>query len=472
MTDTFNLVTEPWIPSLEADGSTLLSLRDVFSSRVFSIDTGDHLERAAIHRLLLAITIASRDAGVSAEQWLDSHTGCFDILDSSHPFAQNSRLAEVPWEKRPGITDSLLDYSSGTGSTGLYTVLEKPTNQTLALDDAARLLLVRQMFSPGGLGARLGKYTGSSATSFKQSLHYNTPFVWVEMPTLSESLSVMADLLLSDDPPRGTFWFGLEAPMTPGMVIEEPGVLDMLTYPSRSLKLWRSSTTGAARSMAVYEGLRIPDVSSTPDRYAQVFRQTGWWSMKPTQPATPRGIRTADNVRPAWKHLFECYAMCHDSSIVSPRVSLPKCSQLTFTTLAGDKSRIDNTVHWRFPSPQATEETVGSIAYYLDRLQRSCYGMHQRFADYRDDTSRDGHNYSRNSFSSSFNHRLNEVIPLLLSNNAPDSLVRSSLERVYTDTNFSLSSLLTLNYPLGAARMALARSPEWAAETTMEVPNE
>ena len=470
MTDSFSLVTQPWIPVINSDGAGIYSLRDLFTAADNTeINTADALERAAIHRLLLAIHTAATTEGTTAQAWLDEHADDFDILHPDTPFAQNPKLAAVPDADWSEIHTQLYDFSSTTGSPGTYTALGQPeAGAKLTLAEAARLLLVRQMFSAGGLGPRLGKYVGAKATSFQQSLHYNLPFMWISRPGVQASIVATYEAITAAGGtgyPIGTFWFGLFAPHLADTTIEAPGVLDMLTYPSRSLLL-RHDGHGHATHLLLYEGMQLPRTDKTNHEHmGTVFRHTTWWSYG-NNPATPRGVRTAEALREDWQHIMDCYATEDSPSILSPQVALPDDANVEITALAGDKSRIDNVVSWRIPPARVSRENALEIHEAVDQFRRSLYGLYsvsQQLTGNRGDKAA---TVAQAHYGPRHNDTQRRIILAALAGAITPDQCANHLGRLFTTIKEDIATDMTYSHPHATTRLLAHSQPQWITERT------
>lgn len=101
----FNLVRDPWLPFLTAQGHRPLSLADAFrqADRV-RLATGDALSDQAAHRFLLAVAYSALGSptpdrypepldGQAVVGWLEEHAGDFGLFDERRPFMQDPDLA-------------------------------------------------------------------------------------------------------------------------------------------------------------------------------------------------------------------------------------------------------------------------------------------------------------------------------------------------------------------------------------------
>ena len=167
MADSFNLLTEPWIPVIYADGSVAeVSIKDVFA------DAHDIQELAcdlptvnvAIFRTLLAILRRSVDEDMAedsdywAELWegdtlpmdaitdyLDSVSDRFDLLDSEKPFLQTPGLRNAK-----GVWNGLGQIIADSPKEDALFVQSDP-NTELSYAKAAQWLIHTQNFDYSGI---------------------------------------------------------------------------------------------------------------------------------------------------------------------------------------------------------------------------------------------------------------------------------------------------------------------------------
>ncbi len=164
---TFNLVSEPWIPCVTAQGRQEFSLREVLAQAhtIKELTDDSPLVTVALHRLLLAILHrnfgpASFDewkelwkAGKWEEaklnQYFEQWQHRFDLFDKEYPFYQDpfdeslktiKPLSQLSEEMATGNNGTLFDHSfESSGKTYLPAT-------------AARLLTARQSFGFAGTG--------------------------------------------------------------------------------------------------------------------------------------------------------------------------------------------------------------------------------------------------------------------------------------------------------------------------------
>lgn len=252
----YSLVSEPWLPVLTTSGMRSCGLSGVFDPDVIAIATGDDLEDAALTRLLLAIHIAATECGLVPQEWVDVHRSGFDLFDVHRPFWQNPGMAQ--FAKFPGAVRPLVSASyrhAGRGSTAVN-VWHNASELVFDSGAAARLLVVRQQFSVGGKQPFTTAAYGSSPMSAKTSVATIRPFLWLDDGRLASSLAATA--ALSGTHPVGQFWFTWPRHARPADTGCPSGVLDGLTWQSRSMLLFRGGGD-IGPGIMVCDGLRWPE---------------------------------------------------------------------------------------------------------------------------------------------------------------------------------------------------------------------
>lgn len=254
-----NLVDDPWIPVLFADGQRAeLGLREVFARAADIADVeGDapHV-RIALLRLLLAVlhralggprdpdewarTLWDGDAGLKAAvRYLGERARCFDLLDPERPFWQCPGLPEGRAKPAAVLVPAL---ASGNNRVWFdHTSVRRPVE--LGLAEAARWLVALQMFDPGGLKTGIPSGRVESADSpLARSL-----VVMPEGPSVARTLALGCVLY---DPSQELPFAGSakraqddrpvweRPPPTPEPTERAPaGYVDWLTWPARRVRL-------------------------------------------------------------------------------------------------------------------------------------------------------------------------------------------------------------------------------------------
>jgi hypothetical protein len=313
----FSLVTEPWIPVLTATGMGTRGLAGVFAPDVITVACGDDLENTAITRLLLAVQIAASHSGVTPTDWLDSHRDRFDLFHPDRPFWQNpdmARFAELPGAVRPIISASYRHTGSKSAAVNLW---HSASGLTYTPAAAARLLVARQQFSVGGIQAFTATAYGKAPMSAKTAVATNRPLLWLDTGRLAASLAATA-ALTDDRPPRqvlvrlarrgrpGRFWFGWPDGAAPADYGDPTGILDALTWQSRSTLLCGISADAVAGIM-ICDGMRWPEPNTDgAQRDLALIPHTVYARKKATDPYTAQDVHPS---RPIWRQLA---TMCAD----------------------------------------------------------------------------------------------------------------------------------------------------------------
>jgi hypothetical protein len=303
-TGCFSLVDEPWIPVLTTSGMQAGGFARAFEPDVIAVATGDDLEDVALTRLLLAIHIAATDAELHPRDWLDTHRARFRLFDPKRPFWQNAdmaRFAEVPGAVRPLVSASYRH--AGRGSTAVN-VWHSESGLVFDAAAAARLLVVRQQFSVGGKQPFTAVAYGTAPISAKASVATNRPFLWLDDGRLASSLAATAALCGAH--PVGRFWFTWPERTLPASSGSPSGVLDGLTWQSRSMLLVRASDSSEPGIM-VCDGVRWPESNpDSDDSEAKLIPHTVYARPRGSAHYVPQRVHPD---RPAWHQLA---VMCAD----------------------------------------------------------------------------------------------------------------------------------------------------------------
>ncbi len=359
----FSLVSEPWIPVLTRTGMHDRSLVGVFNDDVVDIATGDDLEDAALTRLLLAVHIAAADAGATPVDWLNDQRGRFDLFDSTEPFWQNpdmARHAALPGAVRSIISASYRHTGRGSAAVNLW---HAASGITYSPADAARLLVVRQQFSVGGIQQFTTAAYGKAPISAKTAVATNRPLLWLDTgTTLADSLAHTAALTSPAEP--GKFWFTWPAGAAPADTGHPTGILDALTWPARSILL-TPPADGTVAGISICDGLRWPEPHTDPahtlQRDAELNPYTAYARKKDTDTYTPQSVHTA---RPIWRQLA---ALCADPN--NPAASWQPAASAAgarwrLTGLGSYQSAISGPLTGSFPAPR----DPAALAAFLDAL--------------------------------------------------------------------------------------------------------
>lgn len=258
MIPSFNLVDDPWIPTVSAHGTTRLrSLREAFrDAGTCNLAVTDPLEFVAlVRRVLLPIVIDALGRPRSPAAWaellaagglapgrldayLDAHRVRFELFDPVAPFGQVADLAAASGETKPA--QSLLPAVPTGNNVPLFGSITDGEPVTLAPDEATRAMLVTQCFDTAGIktGAvgdpamRAGKTTGNW-TGPAGGLGVVIPWSADLYHGLILNLGTAPHPSPEDDPPPwrcspATAEWGTRVPV---------GLVELLTWQSRRIRL-------------------------------------------------------------------------------------------------------------------------------------------------------------------------------------------------------------------------------------------
>ncbi len=288
----FDLVDEPWLPCLMADGGTReLGLRQVLldAHRVRELSLDVPTQFPPLLRLLLAIVHrALRQPGTSGgprstEAWehlwalgalpggpisryLDEHRERFQLFHPAAPFMQVAGLKTASAEAKP-ITQ-LIPFAATGNNAPLFSATRDADPPLLTCAEAARWLLHVHAWDTSGTKtgvvgdprAKAGKsYPGR--TGPLGQLGVLVPVGRTLWHTLLLNLLVLDDdISPADDLPA---WEA--GPLTAEWHERHPrGVLDLYTWPARRVRLQPEATADGARvrHAIVAAGDRIADVTT------------------------------------------------------------------------------------------------------------------------------------------------------------------------------------------------------------------
>lgn len=187
----FSLAERDWIPVLTDAGMSQRNLHTVFTADVVDLASGDTLEDAAILRLLIAIAIAAHAENLDPREWVASRADRFDLFSRSRPFGQNpdmARFVTAERSTRPLAAQSYVLAGNGSTAVNQFHTLSGVTFTPAA---AARLLLMRQAFSVGGIQQWPASAYGKEPCSAKTAVCTNRAFVWVDTGRLAHTIDVM-----------------------------------------------------------------------------------------------------------------------------------------------------------------------------------------------------------------------------------------------------------------------------------------
>ena len=260
----FDLTAEPWIPCIDPKGRRIeLGIREtlVGAHELRGIDDDSPLVVAALHRLLIAfvhrivdgprtmedkrkLIRAGRFDAAAIDGYLDRWRSRLDLFDSQYPFYQVATLGDADGSAEP-ITRLLPERMCGNNATLFdHAIDDRP--RALSPAAAARALLVYQSFDHGGkipnesesqgqAPLRAGAIVLVGGDNLFATLALNTPRLDPQ-----QALPIPGT---SSDLPR---W---ERDAAPTRTKRAPaGWLDLLTWPTRSVRLLRARDGTVARA--------------------------------------------------------------------------------------------------------------------------------------------------------------------------------------------------------------------------------
>ncbi|MFV8142054.1 type I-E CRISPR-associated protein Cse1/CasA [Mycolicibacterium senegalense] len=354
----FSLIEQPWIPVLTDNGMDHRSLTTVFAADVIDLASGDTLEDAAILRLLVAIKIAAAADRLSPQRWLNVHADRFDLFSPLQPFGQNidmARFVNLDRSTRPLSAQSYVLAGNGSTAVNQFHTLSGVTFTPAA---AARLLLMRQAFSVGGIQQWPAAAYGKEPCSAKSAVCTNRAFMWVDTGRLASTVDVNAQL--AGGRPLGTFHFGWPDPGAYPPVQGRPtGVLDALTWPSRSIYLLPADPV---QEVMICDGLRWPEPKEgtdyTPQHEAELFPHAVFERKTKSAPPTIQGVHVE---RVPWRQLLTALAVGQPESTIMTTAAgagLPDAAVFRIAGLGSYQARVDGPVAGSFPVPAPGVDVV------------------------------------------------------------------------------------------------------------------
>ncbi len=275
----FDLVDQPWIPSLTVNGSlTELSLRDVLTrpQGVREIVDLAPTVTVALHRLLLAVLHSALKGPKHVDQWrewweagtwdsgavsayLDRWRHRFDLFAQERPFYQ---AREVNHAYEDPITKLTHELASPANPVALFDHT-LPDYTSLTPAESARYLVAHQAFAVGGLvsGRVPAEKSADAAPLCKAAV------CLAKGPTLFHTLMLN---LLAYDPENGLPFEGSgedrpawERDAEPAPYDRRPdGYLDLLTWQSRRILLIPEVSPNGALvvpRVVIMKGEQFPD---------------------------------------------------------------------------------------------------------------------------------------------------------------------------------------------------------------------
>lgn len=362
-----NIATDPWLPVWTNAGHTdTVSLRDAFAraSTIAAVRFPDPVHTAAAHRLLIAVDSAAHDANDDPADWIDEHAARFDLFDDVAPFGQSADLRTHPEAWKPAVALCL----SAAGDQAVFIDhRHSSSGSTLTPTEAVPELLGRLAFTPGGIQPFPAAPYGPDAKNGKRSVLTGKAFVWIEGPTLADTLTV-------NRVSGGTFHFTWPGEWTPGETQRCDGPIAALTWPSRAIIVDTEGTGDITRVM-VANGAVFDD--NTP----QMLPHSLWHPDKDGALA-PVSVSTSALT---WLRTLEAWAPTGKTPLFDQRVgilataaNLPEQQRRTHTIhvagLATFQSRIDGPIEATVPIPQVNQETVAALCAQTRKLAPTLNG--------------------------------------------------------------------------------------------------
>jgi len=319
--DVFNLISQPWIPVLRADGPADVSIRDALhdAPSIIGLATSSALQEAALARLLVAIVLdatgAPKNRRELADRWragrfpddmiehyLDSVAGGFDLFSPERPFAQVAGLHTASDETKPS---SLLIAAEPSGNNvPLFSARTEGHPPALTPAEAARWLLTTHAWDTAAIksGAvgdpqmRNGKTVGNPTGPLGQ-LGVVLPVGRTLFETLLLNLPWWSDGLDPHDVPH----WRRDGPNTAAWASRQPtGILELLTWQSRRIRLIPTELTDGTvvvERVVVAAGDRL---TSTPEYEPHTTWNTAKVTRAGDEPLRPRRHQSG---QAAWRGL-------------------------------------------------------------------------------------------------------------------------------------------------------------------------
>ena len=287
MTYSFNLIDEAWIPCLRPDSiPVVLGLRDTLlqAHHLREIRGNTPLETAALHRLLLAIL--HRVFGPSGQtEWkklwhqpqldankLNAYLLDPRIADRFNLFGDKRRFYQA-CDPRAGVKSviSLIIHTASGNNATLFDHSTESTGLALAPAQAARALIVSQMFGIGGLSGLPEKFTDApcaKGTLFLASGANLLETLMLNLVRYDEDVPLPTPD--GDDLPA----WEMDDPFSPART-QPKGYLDYLTWHNRRVWLFPEETSGGVvvRKMSWAPGLILEADGIDPMKHYSADKQ-------------------------------------------------------------------------------------------------------------------------------------------------------------------------------------------------------
>lgn len=297
-TTRFNLIDEPWLTVTSGGGPRAVSLREVFEQapKLTGVQ-GELPTHAFAHtRLLLAIAYRALEAQLEtkadwARLWedglpvdvihgyLERHRDRFDLLHPETPFYQVANLSTQKGETK-GVDQLLADLPA---NKRLFTNRAGAGLHSLSFAEASRWLVAAQAFEASGIKSGA---LGDERVSDGKGYPIGVAFAGLLGGILIEGSNLGETLLLNLIPGRVRGWDGEDDPApwerTQLGAAEERagrqprGVVDLLTWPSRRIRLISDGT--AITGSLIANGDKL-----TPQNLHRVETMTAWYRSTPQE---------------------------------------------------------------------------------------------------------------------------------------------------------------------------------------------
>ena len=291
-TPTYDLLTEPWIPVLRADGSAAqVGLREALlqAHEIQGLTGETPLVVAALYRLLLAVLYRALGAPTldsweeiwrqgrfpteALEAYLERWHARFDLFHPEHPFLQ------WPDERvQPKSVSALVPHMASGNNATLFDHHHAGEEVWLTPAEAARALLVALGFGlAGGMG--MAPKDSSDAPWARGVIFLaegNTLF-----ETLMFNYLPMHYFEFESDPIKDRPFWEADNPFEPQRAFPL-GITDYLTWPNRGLRLLpeQIGTQWRVRKVTMVKGLRLGRADLDPYKHylpvENVKARSGW----------------------------------------------------------------------------------------------------------------------------------------------------------------------------------------------------
>lgn len=375
-----NLIIDPWIPVLRADGRReLAGLAELFAQghELRDLAVKPH-ERIALMRLLICITQAALDGPADEESWRDCRPqiqprvreylgkwkAAFELFGDKQRFLQFCHLKPGK-DTDGGNAATKLDLALASGNNATLFDNSAEEGRTMQVARAACGLLTFQCFSPGG---RIGvvKWNGGETPGKGASNHAPcTPSSMVHTLVLGETLlaSIHQNLLSKDMVTDfyGPKHWGKPVWEHPVETLEDrQGVENATqTYLGRLAPMSRAvRLQGAGETMILGNGLEYPAFPGFREATATVVRRKDELALLP-----------ASTSRSLWRQLPAIAVKRRaDAESASGPIALNHQANGGSTTLwvgafITDKAKIEDVVESTYSLPAGLFTELGRAAY-------------------------------------------------------------------------------------------------------------